>query len=334
MEVAREKRVREISSSEMTSEAIPMKATVGIPAYNEEGSIGVLMGRLASEIGSNVVEIVVYDDGSTDGTGAEVLKEAEALKTRKVSFRLIQSKERLGKAAVVWEIIRVAKGDVIVFIDADMRIFPNSVNNILEPFLGNKKIGVVTANILPLKGKSDFFSLASNFQWELIHQLSFKLVSRKLAPKVNGGFFAVRKGVVKHISPNVVSDDEYISWYAQHEGYEVRCAPAAQAAAPDPTNLRDYISKRRRVLGGHYLIRNILHYSVPTTRITIMVPEFGKLAIKHWKNMFYVFVMVFLESGCRLLAFHDAIRMKVSPRYRAVSSKFAFKNQKPKTASV
>lgn len=93
--------------------------------------------------------------------------------------------------------------------------------------------------------------------------------------------------------------------------------------AKDPVNLKDYVSKRRRVLGGHFLIRSTLNYDVPTTRVDLLLPELGRLLVKYWKRVTYLSVMIFLECLCRPLAFSDAMRGKVSPRYRVESAKSA-----------
>lgn len=305
----------------------PIKVTIGIPAYNEKGSIRFLISELLSQISSNVFEIIVSDDGSTDGTGADVLQVARTKKNHRCAVKLIKRKQRFGKTAAIDEIFKVARGNIIVLIDADIHISNHCVDKIVEPFSRDERIGVVSGNVLPLNFNDDntFFSFISRFQREFNDQICQRLVNKNLAPKVNGAFFAFRKEIVDHIPHSVVSDDEYISWCAQNQGHTVIYVSDAKVYAKGPTNVRDYLSTRRRILGGHFLIRNTLHYSVPTTRMDFLLTEFGSLVVKYWKKMFYVIVMLFLESLCRPFAFVDAIRRKVSPRYRIDSAKFAVK---------
>jgi cellulose synthase/poly-beta-1,6-N-acetylglucosamine synthase-like glycosyltransferase len=301
----------------------PLKVSIGIPAYNEEGSIGVLLNELLAQLDSNIVEIVVSDDGSTDRTCAEVLQVAGKAKNSHGVIRLIKGKQRCGKAAAIDRILKVAQGDVVVLMDADTKLSKNCVSRLVDPFSHDKSIYVVSGNVLPLNssGESKFFSFASSFQRELNDQLSQRLLDKNQVPKVNGAFFAFRKKVVDHIPQMVVSDDEYVSWCAQTQGHKVTYVSDAKVYAKDPMNVRDYLAKRRRVLGGHFLIKNTSHYVVPTTRIDVLAPVFGRLAAKYWKKGFYMIAMVIFESLCRLFAFSDAIQGKVSPRYRAESSK-------------
>lgn len=308
-----------------------IKVSIGIPTYNEKGNIRFLLSELLSQISSNVVEIIVSDDGSTDGTGAEVLQVGKTTKNHRCAIELIERKQRFGKAAAIDEILKVTRGNVIVLIDADTHLSKHCIDKIVKPFSRDENVGVVSGNVLPwnLNDENTFFSFISSFQRELNGQLSQRLVNKNLAPKVNGAFFAFRKEIADNIPHSVVSDDEYISCCAQNRGYKVTYVPDAKVYAKDSMNVRDYLSKRRRILGGHFLIRNTLHYSVPTTRMDVLFPEFGILFVKYWKKMFYVIAMLFLESLCRPFAFVDAIRRKVSPRYRIDSAKFAVKREKP-----
>jgi cellulose synthase/poly-beta-1,6-N-acetylglucosamine synthase-like glycosyltransferase len=302
----------------------PMSITIGIPAYNEEGRIGHLLNELLSQVNSNVVEIVVSDDGSTDTTSDVVLEIAEKTGDHKCEVRLLNGKKRSGKAAAIDEILKTAKGDIVVLMDADMRLSRGCVDRLVEPFSKDKSLCVVSGNILPLntQGESQFFSFASNFQRQLNDQLSRKLVDMNIAPKVNGAFFAFRRRVISRLPQTVVSDDEYISSRAQAQGYKVTYVPSAVVYTKDPLNLRDYLSKRRRVLGGHFLMRNTLHYVVPTTRIDLVLPELGKLSARYWRKSFYIIALMIFEGLCRPFAFSDAARGIVSPCYRVESSKF------------
>jgi cellulose synthase/poly-beta-1,6-N-acetylglucosamine synthase-like glycosyltransferase len=126
----------------------------------------------------------------------------------------------------------------------------------------------------------------------------------------------------------VVSDDEYISWCAQTIGYKVIYAPRAKVYTKDPMNLRDYLSKRKRILSGHFLIKNTLRYDVPTADMVILLPEFARLTLKNWKRIQWLAPMVLFELWCRLSAQVDALRKNVSPRYRVNSAKFSTRDNK------
>lgn len=97
------------------------KVTVVIPAKNEAQSIGELVGQIRA--GRWVDEIIVVDDGSTDGTG-EI---AEAKGARVLSHPYSK-----GNGAAIKTGARHAIGDVLVFMDADGQHKPSEIPRLLS----------------------------------------------------------------------------------------------------------------------------------------------------------------------------------------------------------
>lgn len=86
-----------------------MKVSVVVPAYNEACRIAaVLRPVVASPL---VDEIIVVDDGSTDGTAAAA---------RCFQVKVVSLSENKGKAAALDEGVRQAHNDVFLFLDADL----------------------------------------------------------------------------------------------------------------------------------------------------------------------------------------------------------------------
>jgi dolichol-phosphate mannosyltransferase len=90
--------------------------TVVIPMKNEAGNIGLLIdGIEAALAGEAEREIIVVDDGSTDGSAAEVT----ALRAAMPHLRLIRHGVSGGQSAAVHSGVRAAKGCVICTLDGD-----------------------------------------------------------------------------------------------------------------------------------------------------------------------------------------------------------------------
>ena len=103
-----------------------MKISVIIPAYNEIHTIEEILKRVQAVGVAD--EILVVDDGSTDGTRG-VLKEYDSQGPVKV----ISHAENQGKGAAVRTGIQHANGDLIIIQDADLEYDPRDYQLLLQP---------------------------------------------------------------------------------------------------------------------------------------------------------------------------------------------------------
>jgi glycosyltransferase involved in cell wall biosynthesis len=108
-----------------------MKVSVVIPAFNEESSIKECLSSLKKQSYKDL-EIVVIDDGSKDDTRGIVKKEA-GIKLLRQSHKGPGSARNLGVAS--------AKGEILVFVDADMSFDKNFVKNLVKPIVAGKAKG-------------------------------------------------------------------------------------------------------------------------------------------------------------------------------------------------
>lgn len=104
-----------------------MTVSVVIPAYNEVATAGELLGRVA-EVPMKK-EVIVVDDGSTDGT-RPLLAELEE---RGLIDTLLLHERNRGKGAALRTGFRHATGDVVVVQDADLEYDPGAIPALLGP---------------------------------------------------------------------------------------------------------------------------------------------------------------------------------------------------------
>ena len=99
--------------------------SVVVPAYNEEGLVSVAAARLASILqGADIpYELIFVDDGSRDGTWAEILAAHEA----DAAVRGLRFSRNFGKEAAIFAGLAAAKGDCCAVIDCDLQHPPEKL---------------------------------------------------------------------------------------------------------------------------------------------------------------------------------------------------------------
>jgi glycosyltransferase involved in cell wall biosynthesis len=104
--------------------------SVLIPAYNEEGTVAEVIERVLA-LGPLLKEIVVVDDGSTDGTARAV----ESVAKRDARVRFFSMPRNQGKTAGIRFAVAQATGDIIIVQDADLEYDPAEIPGVIDPIL-------------------------------------------------------------------------------------------------------------------------------------------------------------------------------------------------------
>jgi glycosyltransferase involved in cell wall biosynthesis len=102
--------------------------TVIVPVYNEADTISGIPNRLRAT--GIPMQIVMVDDGSTDGTSERMKQLAD-----KEGIEMIRHEINRGKGAAIRSAIGSAKGDVIVIQDADREYDPDDFRWLLQPII-------------------------------------------------------------------------------------------------------------------------------------------------------------------------------------------------------
>lgn len=126
-----------------------LSCSIIIPCHNEEGNI-VECVRRVPDMGI-WTEIIVVDDGSTDGTRAHV----QQLMQEDKRLRLVAFDHNQGKANAVRAGFIAALGDVLMILDADMAVMPEDLPKFFYP-LQNGRADFVngTRLVYPMQGKA------------------------------------------------------------------------------------------------------------------------------------------------------------------------------------
>jgi glycosyltransferase involved in cell wall biosynthesis len=182
-----------------------LKISVCIPTLNEGATIGhvldVLMSKLMTPKTRLVDEFLVIDSGSTDNTKEEV--EKRGVKFYSADKLLRKYGKVKGKGENLWKTLYVATGDIIVWVDADIKnIHPRFVYGLVGPLLTHKDIGLVKAFYQrPIKVGEELVPLGGGRVTELTIRPLFNMYFPRLSGFIQplSGEYAGRRWFLERI---------------------------------------------------------------------------------------------------------------------------------------
>lgn len=168
-----------------------MKVSIIIPTYNEKENLPILAEKIFKIFRENSIDgdVIVVDDNSPDGTG----KIADKLK-KKYEIQVLHRKDKLGLSSAALEGIKIADGDVIGVMDADISHSPEEIPKFIEV----------------IKNGADF-AIGSRYKkggkiedWEIKRRIISKGAKLLANPLTNisdpmSGFFFFRKNLIDGI---------------------------------------------------------------------------------------------------------------------------------------
>lgn len=169
-----------------------------IPCYNEEKLITQVLDKiLAVQLDFDLQkEIILVDDGSTDGTAAAIAAYLE--KNQDSRIKAIRHEKNAGKGAAVQTGIAAASGEIIVIQDADLEYSPKDYNKLLQPILEGHADVVYGSRFMgagPHRVLFYFHTMGNKFLTFLSN-----LLSQLNLTDMETGYKVFRKSVLQQIS--------------------------------------------------------------------------------------------------------------------------------------
>ena len=192
------------------------KVSIILPTYNEKENILELVRQVALYTGSNLLEIIVVDDNSPDGTWEIVQK----LQKKYRNLRLVRRLNENGLPSAIWRGIKESKGNIVVWLDCDLSHPPQYIPKLLD-YIDHYDIVCASRYVEKGKDTRSFVRVLASKMINIIAELVLGLKVKDLT----SGFYAVRKDVFKKVKIMETGFAEYcikFTYDALRQGFKIK----------------------------------------------------------------------------------------------------------------
>ncbi len=223
--------------------------TIMIPAHNE----GIVIKNTVENITTvdyDNYELILIDDRSEDNT-AEVIKQI-AEEHPNIKY-LIREKDAFpGKSAVLNDALKMAKGEAILVFDADARIKPDFIKNLL-PKLEPEDVGAVQARKVISNRNDNFLTRCQDNEMALDTHFQIGRDAVKGAVELRGNGELIKRKALEDIggwNNYTITDDLDMSTRMQIKGWDIRFCPEVSVYEEGVMKIVPLIRQRRRWIEG------------------------------------------------------------------------------------
>ena len=203
-----------------------LKLSIVLPAYNEASRIEQCIQKVERAVTAltNSYEIIVVEDGSTDGTASVVT----ALSKTAPNLSFIHSVQRLGKGKAVRKGLGSVRGDVVVFMDVDLATSLESLPIMVKITREDTGLVIGSRHVKGSKVRRSFSRTASSLTYNLLvrlffhdgihdHQCGFKAMKREVATFLrdnakSDGFFLDTEMILLCKSHKIPVTEVAVNW--------------------------------------------------------------------------------------------------------------------------
>jgi cellulose synthase/poly-beta-1,6-N-acetylglucosamine synthase-like glycosyltransferase len=217
--------------------------TVCVAAYNVEAPLQAKLASLAAlDYPADKLDVLVYSDGSTDGTDAIVA----AWSKRDPRVQLMRGPLRMGKPTALNRMVEQARGEVLLLTDARQPLGPGALRAMLT-LLADPKVGCVTGN-LRLEGQA-----GSGVYWRYENWIRRCEARFRSVVGMTGPLSAIRRVDLAPLPSTLILDDMWIPMRLRLQGRRILFCEEALAFDRAFDDEREFARKVRTLAGNYQL---------------------------------------------------------------------------------
>jgi poly-beta-1,6-N-acetyl-D-glucosamine synthase len=214
-----------------------------VPCYNE---IDILESKVTNSLEldypSDKLQILFITDGSNDGSPILLEKYSE--------IEVLHDTIRRGKSAAENRSVTHAKGEIIIFSDANTVLPSNTIRRMVRHYI-NPEIGAVSGEKrISQSEKENAAGAGEGFYWK--YESMLKRFDARLHTVVGaaGELFSFRKHLFRPLEEDTILDDFVLSLRITQAGYRVMYDPTATATETASANSHEELKRKIRICAG------------------------------------------------------------------------------------
>lgn len=255
-------------------------------AYNEERALPAKIANLRAIRAQHPdIEILAYSDCSSDATLALLEAEADLL-------RVVPAIERAGKATGMRRMAAEARGDILIFTDANVLLDPASVAPLLRYF-SDPTVGGVAGSLHYVNEDASTTARVGGLYWRLEERLKQQESRVGSIMGADGSIFATRRALYPEVPPHLL-DDMTVSMSVTFAGLRLIHATDVIATEKNATASADEFRRKRRIACRAF---NTHRYLWPTMKQRYSAVEIYEYLSHKWLRWLG---LVPLTAGCAL----------------------------------
>lgn len=222
-----------------------------VACYNEESSISATIGSLADQGYAGAMQVLILDDGSTDGSvaAAQAAIAAAALKPGH-RIEILRGDRNIGKAGVLNRGLALCQHDIVITIDGDSWVYHDAVQRLVERYVADPpNTRAVAGAVLVRNSRENWLTRVQ--EWDYFHGIAAvkRMQSMYHGTLVAQGAFSLydRQALVEVGGwPECVGEDIVVSWALLERGYRIGYCEDAIVFTSVPERLIQFARQRKR----------------------------------------------------------------------------------------
>jgi poly-beta-1,6-N-acetyl-D-glucosamine synthase len=234
--------------------------TLLIAAYNEESIIEEkIKNSLTLDYPRELLQILIVADGSSDNT-AEIVKRYEDQ-----DVESLHQLERRGKMAAINRAVPQARGEIIVFSDANNYYRADTLRHLIRPF-AQPEVGATTGAKIIVEGDGSL-GASEGLYWKYESFIKKQESRLGTCTSASGEVLAIRKNLYAVPPNHIINDDFYIAMQIVRRGYRLVYVPEAKSFERVSPSAQDEVTRRSRINAGRFqamaMAKEILPFNRP-----------------------------------------------------------------------